>query len=229
MFDKSPDRLFETGPPVGGPPGETVARVNLPPPSARGGFEEAYHGTEPPPWDIGRPQGAFVRLEAAGRVGGRVLDVGCGTGENALHMASRGHEAWGVDGAPTAVRKARAKAKRRGLDAHFQEGSVFELEALGQTFDTVLDSGLFHTLTDEQRTDFARSLHAVLRKGGRYLVLCFSEHEPGDWGPRRVTQAEIRSTFAKGWQVESIEAAVFEDTSSGSDGPRAWLAQVRRA
>lgn len=205
-----------------------MARVNLPPASPRGGFEESYHGADPPPWDIGRPQGAFVRLEEAGRVRGRVLDVGCGTGENVLHMAARGHEAWGLDGAPTAVRKARAKAKKRKLDARFEEGSVLELEALGQTFDTVIDSGLFHTLSDAQRPVFARSLRSVLSPGGHYFVLCFSEHEPGDWGPRRVTQDEIRKTFAAGWQVESIEPSVFEDTAAGSEGPRAWLASIRR-
>ncbi|HEX9708560.1 MAG TPA: class I SAM-dependent methyltransferase [Candidatus Thermoplasmatota archaeon] len=206
-----------------------MARVQLPEASARGGFEEMYRGGGPPPWDIGRPQGAFVLLEEQGKVGARVLDVGCGTGENALHMAARGHEAWGVDGAPTAVRMARKKAKERKLDARFEEGSVLRLEELGATFDTVIDSGLFHTLSDEQRPMFAASVRSVLNKGGRYFMLCFSEHEPGDWGPRRVTQAEIRATFGSGWKVESIEAAVFEDTMSGSDGPRAWLAKLRRA
>jgi cyclopropane fatty-acyl-phospholipid synthase-like methyltransferase len=202
--------------------------VELPAASPRGGFEEMYNGPAPPPWDIGRPQGAFVRLEEQGKVGKRVLDVGCGTGENVLHMAERGHEAWGIDGAPTAVRLAREKAAARGLAARFEEGSVLELEALRQTFDTVIDSGLFHTLSDEQRPVFAASVRAVLERRGHYMLLCFSEHEPGDWGPRRVTQGEIRRTFGDGWEVESIDPSVFEDTFSGSEGPRAWLAQVRR-
>ncbi len=205
-----------------------MARVELPAASDRGGFEETYQGAGAPPWDIGRPQGALVRAEERGLIGKSVLDVGCGTGENVLHMASRGHEAWGVDGAPTAVRKARAKAKARKLGARFEEGSVLELEALGRTFDTVIDSGLFHTLSDAQRPVFAAAVRGVLNKGGRYVMLCFSEHEPGDWGPRRVTRAEIRKTFGKGWEVESVEPTVFEDTSSGSDGPKAWLAVVRR-
>jgi len=58
-------------------------------------FEKAYHGT--PPWDIGRPQREFVRLEEAGKISGDVLDVGCGTGENALFLAGCGHAVWGVD------------------------------------------------------------------------------------------------------------------------------------
>ena len=66
-----------------------------------GFFESAYEGT--PPWDIGRPQPEFVRLEAGGEIRGSVLDVGCGTGENALHMAAKGHDVWGIDGAPTAI------------------------------------------------------------------------------------------------------------------------------
>lgn len=59
------------------------------------GFNPAYRGT--PPWDIGRPQPDFVRLEAAGEIEGSVLDVGCGTGEHVLYLAARGHDAWGVD------------------------------------------------------------------------------------------------------------------------------------
>ncbi len=205
-----------------------MARPQLPQASLRGGFEEMYQGGGPSPWDIGRPQGALIRLGETGEVRGRVLDVGCGTGENVLHMAARGLEAWGLDGAPTAVKKAREKARQRKLRARFEEGSVLELEKLGAKFDTIIDSGLFHTLSDEQRPAFAGSLRSVLKRGGRYFMLCFSEHEPGTWGPRRVTQAEIHATFGKGWKVESIEPSVFEDTFSGSEGPRAWLASMRR-
>jgi SAM-dependent methyltransferase len=191
-----------------------------------GGFEPMYHGGAPP-WDIGRAQGAFVALEEARKIRGSVLDVGCGTGENVLYLASRGHEAWGVDGAPTAVSSARNKARERGSKAKFVHGSVLDLAALGRTFDTVIDSGLFHTLTDPHRIVFEQSLKSVLPVGGDYFLMCFSELEKGEGGPRRVTKDEIRLTFARGWRVASIEPARFED-NFGRGGARAWLAHLVR-
>jgi cyclopropane fatty-acyl-phospholipid synthase-like methyltransferase len=195
-------------------------------PADLGGFEPMYRGGAPP-WDIGRPQPAFVRLEEAGAIRGSVLDVGCGTGENLLHMAAKGHEAWGVDGAKTAIAAAKDKAKRRGLTAKFVHGSVLDLKALGRTFDTVLDSGMFHTLTDAHRIQFERQLKFVLPVGGDYFMMCFSEHEPSTEGPRRVTKEEIRLSFAKGWQIKSIEAARFEHHLQGG-GAHAWLAHIVR-
>ncbi|HEY9246113.1 MAG TPA: methyltransferase domain-containing protein [Candidatus Methanoperedens sp.] len=76
-------------------------------------FNSAYEGI--PPWDIGRPQKEFVRLAEDGEISGRVLDAGCGTGENALYIASLGYEVWGIDAVPSAIKKAKDKAKERGL------------------------------------------------------------------------------------------------------------------
>jgi len=188
-----------------------------------GFFDAMYEGT--PPWDIGRPQREFVRLEAAGELKGSVLDIGCGTGENALFLAGRGHEVWGIDFAPTAIEKAKAKAKQRGLKVTFRVADALQLQKLGRTFDAVIDSGLFHTFDDGDRSRFPRSLASVLPPGGRYLMMCFSEREPGDWGPRRVTQAEIRETFTKGWEIESIRPSKFEAIVEGG-GAEAWLARI---
>ena len=190
-----------------------------------GFFDAMYEGT--PPWDIGRPQREFVRLEAAGEIKGSVLDIGCGTGENALFLAGRGHEVWGIDFAPTAIEKAKVKAKQRGLKATFRVADALQLQKLGWTFDAVIDSGLFHTFDDGDRSQFPRSLASVLPRGGRYLMMCFSEREPGDWGPRRVTQAEIRETFTKGWEIESIRPSKFEAIVEGG-GAEAWLARIAR-
>ena len=187
-------------------------------------FESAYLGT--PPWDIGRPQPAIVRLAETGQITGSVLDVGCGTGENVLYLAEHGYAAAGVDGAPTAINKARAKAKRRGLNASFEVADALNLPTPERQFDTLIDSGLFHVFSDDERPRFRESLGRVVRSGGTYFLMCFSDHQPGDWGPRRVTQAEIRAVFGDGWRVNSIEPSVFE-TNVGE--AQAWLATISRS
>jgi ubiquinone/menaquinone biosynthesis C-methylase UbiE len=200
-------------------------------------FEPMYATT--PPWDIGRAQPVMVELESAGRVGRRVIDVGCGTGDNALHMAVRGHDVVGVDAAPTPIRKAREKvAAMRDAGAAASEVPTFlegdalglpDLAGLGGPFDTAIDSGLFHTFGDEERALFAASLFGVLKPAGTYYMLCFSEHQPGAFGPRRVSQREIREVFSEeaGWRVDSIVAAQFEALLPGGHA-QAWLASITR-
>lgn len=193
------------------------------------GFDWAYRNGSPP-WDIGRAQPAIVRLVERERFAGTVLDAGCGTGENALYLAGLGLEVVGVDASPTAIDRAREKASERGLAVEFVTLDALDLRSLGRTFDVAIDSGLFHVFTDEDRARFERSLHAVLRPGGRYHVLCFSDRQPGSMGPRRVSEAEIRATFADGWHVDSIVAEHFDtdDAARGPGHPEAWLASITR-
>ena len=188
-------------------------------------FESVYHGE--PPWDIGHPQKEYIQLEHAGEIVGSVLDVGCGTGENALYLAEHGHEVWGIDFAPTAIGKAQEKAAQRHLSATFLVLNALELHTLGRTFDTVIDSGLFHVLGDEERPLFVDSLAAAVRRGGTYFMLCFSESVPGDYGPRRVTQAEIKASFQDGWRINYIRSAIMESRRPGN-GIQAWLSSISK-
>ncbi len=188
-------------------------------------FDAAYEGS--PPWDIGRPQGAIVRLAGAGEIQGSVLDVGCGTGEHALDLASRGHEVLGIDLAPRAIELARAKARDRGLDAEFLIADALRADELGRTFDTAIDVGMFHTLTDEERPVYTRALHGALRPGGRAFVLCWSERNPWGYGPRRVTQMELRGSFEQGWTVDAIGEDELE-TKLEDGSVHAWLTKLTR-
>lgn len=181
----------------------------------------------PPPWDIGRPQPAFRALAAAGAVRGRVLDVGCGTGEHVLMCADLGLDATGVDLASTALDAAKEKARDRGLTARFLRHDARRLVDLGESFDTVLDCGLFHIFDEADRAAFVDSLRAVLEPGGRYFMLCFSDRQPGAWGPHRLTREEIESSFADGWRIDSIEPATI-DVTIDPDGIRAWLVAATR-
>jgi SAM-dependent methyltransferase len=176
-------------------------------------FDDAYLGT--PPWEIGRPQPALAALVEAGEVTGRVLDVGCGTGELALLAAARGLDVTGVDSSPRAIGIAQQRAADRGIDGvRFEVGDALDLEALGAMFDTVLDSGVFHVFNDEDRARYVESIRQVAVLGARYHLLVFSDATPGDWGPRRVRRSELEAALgeAHGWELRTVEESTFEVT-----------------
>jgi SAM-dependent methyltransferase len=182
----------------------------------------------PPPWDIGRPQPAFLALADAGAITGRVMDAGCGTGEHALMAAGLGLDATGVDLASNALRTAREKARRRGRTARFILQDARRLADRGESYDTVLDCGLFHIFGTEDRAAYVDSLRSVLRPGGRYFMLAFSDRQPGEWGRvHKLTRDEIEAAFAVGWRIDSIEPATI-DILTDPDGVRAWLVGVTR-
>src|SRR5258708_32722799 len=142
-----------------------------------------YEGS--PPWDIGRPEPDFVRLADAGKLRGRVLDVGCGTGEHVMLAASHGAEAMGVDVAELAIERARAKAHQRGISAMFEVGDVLHLDRLRRQFDVITDSGVFPVLDDQERPVYVNSLRSHPGPGGVYDLVCFTYRHPGAWCPRR--------------------------------------------
>ena len=193
-----------------------------------GPWDASYHDG-PAPWDIGRPQPAIARLASGGRFAKAVLDAGCGTGENALHVATLGLPVLGVDVAETALAMAREKAAQRGIEAEFAAADGLRLQALGRSFYTVLDSGLFHTFDGEERSQYVASLASVTKHGGRLFILCFSDVGP-DFGPHPVSEPDLRAAFDAGdsWRVEAIEAERVLTRFHDERGAPAWLATVTR-
>jgi cyclopropane fatty-acyl-phospholipid synthase-like methyltransferase len=191
-------------------------------------WDDSYSG-DSPPWDIGRPQAAFVRLAEAGALTGAMLDAGCGTGEHTILAAQHGARPVGIDVSRRAIEIARGKAAERGVDARFDVLDAHHLETLGETFDTVLDSGLFHVFDDAGRARYVTAVQAVLRPGGHLHLMCFSDRQPGDWGPRRVTEGELRAGFSSGWRIESLDPDRFDiNPGLGTSTAEAWLADVVR-
>jgi SAM-dependent methyltransferase len=167
-----------------------------------------------------------VRVASEGGFAGAVLDAGCGTGENALHVASLGSSVLGVDVAKTAVAIARAKAADRGSEAVFAVADALQLARLGRRFETVLDCGLFHTFDGEERRRYVASLASVIERGGTLYVLCFSDGGP-DRGPHPVSRDELRAAFDPGndWRVAAIEPERIQ-TRFHDHGAPAWLATI---
>jgi SAM-dependent methyltransferase len=189
---------------------------------------DASYRDGPAPWDIEGPQPAIVSLASKSGFSGAVLDAGCGTGENALHLASMGLSVLGVDVAETALAIAREKAADRGLEVEFAVADAFQLERLQRTFNTVLDCGLFHTFDGDERPEYVASLAKVTERDGTLYVLCFSDSGP-DTGPHPVSQEDLRSAFNpdSGWDIAAIEPERVH-TRYHDDGAPAWLATVKR-
>ncbi|MGH3625673.1 MAG: class I SAM-dependent methyltransferase [Sciscionella sp.] len=190
-------------------------------------WDASYH-YGPAPWDIAQPQPAIVHLAAEGGFAGAVLDAGCGTGENALHVASLGLPVLGVDVAETALAIAREKAKVREIDAEFVVVDAFQLGCLGRMFETVLDCGLFHTFDGDERRGYVASLASVTERGATLHVLCFSDVGP-DTGPHPVSQEELRAAFhgSNGWNITAIGPDRIK-TRFNADGAPAWSATIKR-
>ncbi len=192
-------------------------------------WDDSYTSSSPP-WDIGRPQPAFLRLADAGALTGALLDAGCGTGEHTILAARRGADALGIDVSARAIEIARRKAAERGVETVFGVLDALRLETLGESFDTILDSGLFHVFDDATRIRYVAAIHAVLRPGGHLHLMCFSDRQPGDWGPRRVTEAELRAAFGSDWRIDSLTPDRFDiNPGLGTATAEAWRADILRA
>jgi 2-polyprenyl-3-methyl-5-hydroxy-6-metoxy-1,4-benzoquinol methylase len=200
-------------------------------PLTRQTFEGMY-GAPKVPWDIGRPQKAFI--EAGDQIRGRVLDIGCGTGELALWLAQQGCTVTGVDFLPEPLEAARKKATVRSLSVNFVAMDATKVHELGDRFDAVTDCGLFHVFDAAGRAAYTSSLRNLLAPGAKVFLLCFSDAEPGTQGPRRISESDLRAVFADGWQIENIAPARFESVPGipgaefTTDGAHSWFVVIRR-
>jgi SAM-dependent methyltransferase len=192
-------------------------------------WDVSYLAQGPAPWDIGHPQPAIARLVSEGAVVGTVLEVGCGTGENALLVASTGRSVMGVDVAETALARARTKAHDRGLVVEFVAADAMQLDGLGRHFDTVLDIGLFHSFDADEQSRYVANLAAVTQSGGTVFVLCFSDEGPAT-GPHPVRKVQLREAFDRhqAWDVLSIRRDRIMTRFHDEDGAPAWLSTIRR-
>jgi SAM-dependent methyltransferase len=195
-------------------------------------WDASYHDG-PAPWDIGQPQPAIVRLASASGFAGAVLDAGCGTGENALLVASLGLSVLGVDVAETALAMAREKARERNnnraIKVEFALADALQLKRLGRMFQTVLDCGLFHTFDVDERPGYVASLASVTKHDGTLYVLCFSDDGP-ETGPHPISLEELRATFtlSDGWNVAAIKPDRIQTRFHGDNGAPAWFATIKR-
>ncbi len=174
---------------------------------------------------IGNPQNAILKLVEEEKIKGSVLNIGCGTGDNALTLAKNNIEVTCIDLSENSINAALEKANEHNLNATFEVGDFFDLNHNGKKFDTVIDTGLFHILNKGDRLWYVLNLMEILRPGGTYFLLCFNVHEPGISGPKRISRMDIYESFKEGWEIESIAETIFENKTGNA---KAWLATVLR-
>jgi SAM-dependent methyltransferase len=178
------------------------------------------------PWDIRAAQPRLMELEALGGISGEVLDIGCGLGDNAIFLASRGHSVTGLDGSPAAIELARGRAAEAGVlkspaasaGVMFDVADATDLTGYDGRFDTVVDSALYHCLDDDGRQAYAASLYRATRPGARWHLYCFSDGNiNGIVAPMgSVPESNLRDTLtANGWRIDFLGPTTYLATTAG--------------
>jgi SAM-dependent methyltransferase len=160
------------------------------------------------PWDIGAAQPVVIEAERAGRFHGVVLDVGCGLGDNAIHLAGQGHQVTGIDAAPTAIEQARQRARQRGVEVQFAVADATSLAGFEGRFDSALDGACYHCLDEDARHAYAAALHRATRPDALLTLFCFPTGNSGVAAAMGVSEENLRTTWSKaGWDITDLRLA----------------------
>lgn len=188
------------------------------------------------PWDSGKPSRELQRLLTQFAVAPcRTLEIGCGTGTNAVYMAQQGFEVTGVDVAPIAIDQAKIKATEAGVAIDFR---VVDLISPAQAFlelppfDFVFDRGVYHVIRRHALDDLLDTLERVTRPGALYITLAGNANDPSDAeeGPPRVAADELCRELGGIFRLVQLREFSFEEIVI--DGQPhdflAWSAALRR-
>lgn len=196
--------------------------------SERSDWDEVYKKEETP-WDTGSPSSELIKVLDSGVIAPcRALDLGCGTGTNAIYLAQKGFDVTAVDISEVAVKKARVKAKAANVKATFMRAKLPSARILsGEIFDFIFDRGFFHFFDSKDRPHIVDMLARLTRKGSIYLLLCGNAREPREDGPPTLTEEEIRETFSRLFDFIWIREFRFHTTDAGQ-GPLGYSCLLRR-
>jgi cyclopropane fatty-acyl-phospholipid synthase-like methyltransferase len=193
-------------------------------------FETLYRQDDPPPWDTEAPKENVVAWHEAGLIHGRVLDIGCGLGDNAVFLARQGHHVTGLDISPTALVTARRRAADAGADVGFGVADATRLDGYTADFDTVVDSGMYHCLGDADKRSYAAAVRRAARPGATLLLSAFSDANARtqDWNRPMVSEHTLRETLGgAGWHITSLSSNTIVRPHAGTEA-ELWLLVAQR-
>jgi SAM-dependent methyltransferase len=205
-------------------------------------FDALYRGESPaeglpavpnPPWDTKAPKENVIAWQQGGWVHGAVLDIGCGLGDNAIYLAQQGFSVTGLDISPTALSTAERRAKDAGVKVKFAVTDSTKLEGYTEAFDTIVDSGMFHCLDDDDgKRSYAAAAHRATKPGATLLLSCFSDANPSedDWPRPAVSEQTLRDVLGgAGWHIESLEPATWSREIDGNQVEMSfWYVRAQR-
>lgn len=191
-------------------------------------FEERYQ-TGNIPWDHGMPDRNLIDcIEQYSIAPCRVLDIGCGTGENTVWLAREGFCAAGCDLSPTAIERAHGKAEAAGVECSFVVGDFLESHGGNESIDLAFDRGCLHCIDGEtDRRRFAQNVADHLTLEGLWLSLIGNADEPErDVGPPQLSAAEVAAAVEPCFEILSLQSGHF--CSDQDDPPRCWVCLMRK-
>lgn len=191
-------------------------------------WQKRYENGETP-WDSGKPDSNLVRILESGQIPPcKALEIGCGTGCNAIRLVQEGFAVTAVDISETAIEKAKENAAGQGVDCDFLAADIMTAAIPGAPFEFVFDRGCFHTFdSDGDRRTFASNVAAHLKAGGLWLSFSGSADDPPrDIGPPRRSARDIVNAIEPNFEILSMESARFD--SIQAIPPRCWICLMRK-
>jgi cyclopropane fatty-acyl-phospholipid synthase-like methyltransferase len=182
-------------------------------------FNIAY--LQKPVWDTGISPPELLEFIDSHRPG-RALDLGCGTGTNAITLAKSGWQVVGVDFVRRAINLARKNAEQYEVAVEFRVEDVTRLESVTGKFDLVLDMGCFHSLPPTTRQTYILKIDKLLSNGGTFLIYMFLKTGPDSSGPG-ASEADLR------FITEKLELVNRQDGTERGSRPSAWLRLQKRS
>ena len=192
-------------------------------------WDSSYRRTRMPGWDVGRPAGELKRVVESGAVKpGRALVLGCGTGTNAVYLASKGFKVTGVEVAPTALTLAEQRARKAKVKVRWLVADAVAVPDIGP-FDFIFDRGCYHHIQRYDAAGFAKTVSRLTREGSLFLLLAGNANESRRYGPPRVKESQLVADFSPTFAFQLMREIRFESRDpKQKNGPMAWSVLLRR-
>jgi SAM-dependent methyltransferase len=189
----------------------------------------AYRDDRRAPWDIGRASADLKQVVENGTLRPcRVVELGCGSGNDAIYLAVRGFDVTAIDIAPRALSQAEKKARDAGVKVRWLHADVLDPPEL-EPFDLIYDRGCYHAVRRQNAAGYVTTLRRLSRPGTQVLILAGNANEPHPhYGPPRVREADIRADFGPWFQFQWLRETRFDTTEPNGKGALAWSILLRR-